>query len=972
MRFLKIGFVLSMIFLLQTGTKMEGVINPINHMKLVQSQSVSKGENQPESQSGGKWGSRSESQSGCRWESQSESQSRRKCEDQSESQSVSNWEKQSESQLECLSESQSDSESESQSELQTETETETETDSESEPQTESETETQTETETETELPREVIVENIRTVYPGDSREYDDTNDVELKADVRGLPAEMQVLISGKSEYRRVGIWKVDVSCELTGKDAENYRLKVEKSNIKVHIIPRVLNIRIAPGRKPYFSDNSMQLLEFDERKDEIVKVSGFMKNGRPVKEYPKGFQKPEITIDERVLKQDSPMYEQGSLKKYARALVVKRDKKGNITGNTTDNYCYNLLRDSQLYHPGSITLVKTKVSETDDYQVIPESQEGYLRNNHGKIIVKKGMRLKIVPHKKSGYNQTIISKELMEDGTFFFVLENRDEAGTLLAQSEKQTVAYEVDDLPPAGLGILANEKILSGGMNETTFYHNSVLVKFTGYSDSQAGIRSVMYWIREIQDGDVQPISAIKAGYENQKNLWRSGTSTEVKKEGAYQVFARVEDQVGNAAYFGGNTIVIDKTTPRITVEGVTDQSANNGSLKLRILCEDNYYWKDSLEATLIGDRNGEKKLKYERKKTDKGEQLIFEAIPEKKEWDDYYVLYLSAGDQAGNIATHEIFFSVNRFGSVYGLGKETRKQIDHYYSNKAFDVEIREINLHSLQEAQLTVTRDGELRILSQDRDYSVTKIEGKNGYKEYRYLIPARCFEDEGAYAVSLNSKDEAGNEGDHKLQKKYIEFVIDKTPPSIMIAGLDDKSFYPEKDRSVVVDSRDNTKLKEQMVYLDGALIKSSTNQETSFTILQKDQWREMEVWAVDQAGNEAKRKITFCISKSEKGILAIPMSPEYLKEKNYFTKRDRDQVDKETFTIPEVINGERQIGEDRNRETEANQFVENEEKRADKKGGAGYIPFGIKALMVMTGACIGVFSYRRWGRRRSKE
>lgn len=48
-------------------------------------------------------------------------------------------------------------------------------------------------------------------------------------------------------------------------------------------------------------------------------------------------------------------------------------------------------------------------------------------------------------------------------------------------------------------------------------------------------------------------------------------------------------------------------------------------------------------------------------------------------------------------------------------------------------------------------------------------MTKIEGKNGYKEYRYLIPARCFEDEGAYAVSLNSKDGAGNEGDHKLQK-----------------------------------------------------------------------------------------------------------------------------------------------------------------------------------------------------------
>ena len=813
------------------------------------------------------------------------------------------------------------------------------------------------------MPREVIVENLRTVYPGGKREYDDTNIVELKADVRGLPAGMQVLLSGKSEHRRVGYWEVEVTCKLTGKDAETYKIIMEKSSIKVHIIPRVLNIRIAAGRKTYFTENSMQSLEFDENQDNIIKVSGFVKNGKPVKEYPKGFQKPELTIDERVLKQDSPMYEQGELKKFDRALVVKRDKKGNITGNTTDNYCYNLERDSLLYHPGSITLVKAIISETNDYQVIPNSQEGFLRNDDGKIILKRGMRLKIVPDIKSGYNQTIISNELMENGSFFFALEKRDEAGKLLAQSEKQSVTYEIDDMPPAGLRILANEKTLSGGTDETMYYYKDVFVKLTGGSDEHSGIRSVRYWIRDIQGGNVQTLSSIKTDYENQKNLWTSGTGAEIKKEGAYQVFARVEDQVGNAAYFGGSTIVIDKTTPRITVDGVSDQSANSGSLELRIRCEDDFYWKGSLEATLKGERNGEKKLKYKRKKLDKGEQLEFEPVPVKKEWDDYYVLYISAGDSAGNIATREIHFSVNRFGSVYALGNETRKQVEHYYNNKPFDVEIREINLNSLKEAQLTVTLDGELQVLKPNQDYTVKKIDGKNGYKEYCYIILAKRFEDEGAYAVSLNSRDAAGNEGDNKLQKKYIEFVIDKTPPSIMIAGLDDKSFYPEKDRAVVVDVRDNMAFGKQQVYLDEVLIKSSSNEETSFTILQKDQWREMEVLATDQAGNEARKKITFCISKTENRILAIPKSLEYFKEKKNFT-------DKDTFTIPEVINLEEQIRE--NKRNEAKKSMEDEVTGDDEKDGNQYVSFGIKAIMIIAGACIGAFYYRRWGRRRSKE
>ena len=208
----------------------------------------------------------------------------------------------SEVQTERQTETQSETGSEIQSESQTETEFEIQ--SESQTETESETQSETQTESETELPREVIVENLKTIYKGDSREFDDTDRVELKADVRGLPEGMQVLLAGKSKHRRVGTWEVEVSCKLTGKDSEKYSVKVEKNNLKVHIVPRVLNIRIAEGRKPYFSENNIQLLEFDESPDEIVKISGFVKNGKAVKESPKGFQKPGITIDERILKPD--------------------------------------------------------------------------------------------------------------------------------------------------------------------------------------------------------------------------------------------------------------------------------------------------------------------------------------------------------------------------------------------------------------------------------------------------------------------------------------------------------------------------------------------------------------------------------------------------------------------------------------------------------------------------------------------
>ena len=922
---------------------------------------------------------KSETQTGIKsevqTERQTETQSETGSEIQSESQTETESEIQSESQTETESETQSESQTETESETHSEsqTETESETQSESQSEMESETQSETQTESETELPREVIVENLKTIYKGDSREFDDTNRVELKADVRGLPEGMQVLLAGKSKHRRVGTWEVEVSCKLAGKDSEKYSVKVEKNNLIVHIVPRVLNIRIAEGRKPYFSENNIQLLEFDESPDEIVKVSGFVKNGKAVKESPKGFQKPGITIDERILKPDSPMYDQGALKKYGRALVVKRDKKGNITGNTTDNYCYDLQKDSALYHPGSVTLVKNSVSEIKDYQVLPESKEGFLRNEDGKILVKKGMRLKIIPNERAGYNQVIISNELKENGVFSFELERRDETGKLLAQSGKQSVTYEVDDQPPTGLTILANEKKLSSGMGERAFFNGNVRLKFTGYLDVHAGIRSVQYWISEITEASRQKLSGIQESYESQKSLWRTGISAELVKEGEYQVFVRVEDNVGNASFFGGNTILIDKTTPRITVDGVSDLSANSGVLELRIQCEDDYYWKGSLETVLIGEKNGEKKLKYERKKSDRGELLIFEQIPEKKEWDDYYVLYISAGDQAGNIAAREIHFSVNRFGSVYTLGKETREQMDNYYCRKPFDVEIREVNVDKLEEAQLTITRDGELRILNRDKEYLVKKIEGKYGYKEYRYIIPAKNFQDEGAYAVSLNSIDMAGNVGDNKLQKKYIEFVIDKTPPSIMIAGLDDKSFYPEEVRDVVIDARDNAALQKMLVYLDGDLIKSSLNQETSFTILQKDKWRDLEVLAIDKAGNEAKKKIAFCISKTDNGRIAVPQSLEHFKEKKLFGKGDKEIMGKETFTIPEVINqGEGKQGDVNDEENGDKKNMKNEFKGEDKKKETGYAHFGIKALMIISGALIGAFSYRRWGRRRSKE
>ena len=52
-----------------------------------------------------------------------------------------------------------------------------------------------------------------------------------------------------------------------------------------------------------------------------------------------------------------------------------------------------------------------------------------------------------------------------------------------------------------------------------------------------------------------------------------------------------------------------------------------------------------------------------------------------------------------------------------------------------------------------------------------------------RDSTYTIKASCFEGEGDYVINIYSEDEAENATTNKAKQTTIEFVVDKTPPTI---------------------------------------------------------------------------------------------------------------------------------------------------------------------------------------------
>ena len=681
-----------------------------------------------------------------------------------------------------------------------------------------------------------------------SRYYDGTRDVKVEANVTGLPEGMRLTITGKAEQKDVGVWKVETQAVLEGTGSENYTIEEKRQEpLTVTILPRPLQITISNAHKPYYSENRLSELIFEQ--DEYLEISGFVEEECKDGSVPEGFQFPELEIDENVLQKSSPMYRNGELICYRNAIVLKKEKDGTISGNPTANYTFNM-EENQNITGGNVVLSATPIIGTLDYTVQCSDEKAISQDREGKMWIRKGETLSVVPTPGRGFTDGERIGQIYGNGTAEFALTARDSDGGILAQSQIRSLTWHTDAFAPEAGWAMDGKEI----QNDKTYYcKGETSVSCIHISDRESGIRKVEMYVAYEEERNMTGEEL----YGRCSELWQERSELPVGREGISRVWCRLEDQVGNVRYQCTGEIVTDFTAPEIKFENIVSGSANSHDVEPICMFRDENLNEKEIHLTLTGFHNGVREVQWERTVSEKDGsiQMKMKNIPEKKSWDDVYTLRAEGKDLAGNSISREIRFSVNRFGSVYYLDEKTRERTSRYYLPNSAEVKIYEVNVDHLTESEIMLGYEGETRQLAKDRDYTVKKSGDDQSWKEYCYTISAGCFEEEGMYYVICASQDRAENTSDNRMRKQKIEFAVDRSGPEILLGGIEKDGIYRETEKQVHLECRDNLALQEVAVWVNGEEISRNEKQDQKITLEKAGKWQTIRVVAQDKAGNK---------------------------------------------------------------------------------------------------------------------
>lgn len=323
--------------------------------------------------------------------------------------------------------------------------------------------------------------------------------------------------------------------------------------------------------------------------------------------------------------------------------------------------------------------------------------------------------------------------------------------------------------------------------------------------------------------------------------------------------------DLAGNAAAnYSKDSFTVDLTKPEVEITGVKNKSANNGTVAPVIRVSDNNFIASGVKLTLTGANKGRISVDSMISKAASGSGQVITFRNFGENMDDIYTLTASATDKSGNETEKSITFSVNRNGSAYVLSDNVQKLIENGFTNNPQDIVIEEINVDTLEFIELTYSKDGKVVKLEEGKDYTVT-VEGGNGqWKKYIYTIKASCFEEEGAYSINIYSEDRAYNTTTNRVKQKSIEFVVDKTPPTMVVSNLDDRGRYREDAHTFTLSVKDNTTLAYVELYLDGKLVHTYKGDELTaedgvitINVDSRGDYQTIRLIAYDEAGNSTE-------------------------------------------------------------------------------------------------------------------
>lgn len=447
-----------------------------------------------------------------------------------------------------------------------------------------------------------------------------------------------------------------------------------------------------------------------------------------------------------------------------------------------------------------------------------------------------------------------------KDGEYSFGISCQDAAGN--RGSYEDTVSFVIDKTPPV---LLVHWGSAEPQNNCYYARERSAVVEIR---ERNLSLEDLKTSVQAVDRGEeiIPPKLGPLRRWEEES--FRAGIT--FSEDGRYHMELQCTDLAGNEAQvYHSEEFVIDQTPPELIFEGVADCSANRGTVAPRLRAADTNFDPDKTQVSFTGSNGTGQLPAWAKSSGEEGFHILwgdFEQLPEN---DDLYRIKATAGDLAGNVTEAELTFSVNRFGSAYELEENTALLAGPgglRYASEEPELMITEYNPDFLDYYQVTSSREGEIRELREGRDYQVEKTGTKDTWKTYRYRIGKENFEKEGIYLVTLYSEDQAKNTSNNRIKEKSLEFIVDKTGPSVVVTGVKDWERIKGKSLEILADIRDSYALAGAQIYVNGQCTASYDKDMLhelggmlTCSVSGAKTWQTFSVKAWDEAGNVTETK-----------------------------------------------------------------------------------------------------------------
>ena len=374
-----------------------------------------------------------------------------------------------------------------------------------------------------------------------------------------------------------------------------------------------------------------------------------------------------------------------------------------------------------------------------------------------------------------------------------------------------------VDNIAPT-VEVSYNEPVKT--VNGTAYYSGTVNAAVS-IAEANFYSEDVKVVLTRKNDSSTNPSVNWTDGVGNQ----HTGTFS-IADEGEYIINVSYTDRSGNEmTNYESNTIIVDKTSPTLTVSNIKHHSATSSeTFGFTVKSTDEHFDKNSFKATLtalVRNNSGEMQTKnidlskYLKKESDTSYSYVIDNLTDNA----VYTLSCSSKDLAGNsidkmkLSDNKTYdkteFSINRNGSTFSVNNNTEKLIDNrivYSVNE--DIVIQEVNVTPIESYSIKLN-DKELK---EGQDFTAEIKNSDTEWCSITYTIDKSLFENEADYSIKIDTTDKAGSTSYNDKKSSTINFTVDKSKPTITVSGIEDGGRYQVGEQKVTAIVKDNSGIK----------------------------------------------------------------------------------------------------------------------------------------------------------------